>query len=221
MLGRLKPVPAAFLKQLATDKELFHDLPQNVQQEVHPLRGPSLTFAVQLLSILLILLWLSTLYEMVSKCTTGVSAQSTEALSWSLKPQSSPYLDVTPGFGVYYPKAIQTAHLQKMFAKEPKARMTARKIQSLGGCWVWSPGRSLLSSVPCHLSRPALLRHSATGKAEHFLRLQQRGTKHVTSAAPGIGRCNARVCTQDKWMAYDKCMADRTNGVRLVTQDFI
>ena len=91
MLGRLKPVPAAFLKQLATDKELFHDLPQNVQQEVHPLRGPSLTFAVQLLSILLILLWLSTLYEMVSKCTTGVSAQSTEALSWSLKPQSSPY----------------------------------------------------------------------------------------------------------------------------------
>lgn len=36
VLGRLKPVPAAFLKQLATDKELFHDLPQNVQQEVHP-----------------------------------------------------------------------------------------------------------------------------------------------------------------------------------------
>jgi hypothetical protein len=40
-----------------------------------PLHGPSLTFAVQLLSILLILLWLSTLYEMVNKCTTGVSAQ--------------------------------------------------------------------------------------------------------------------------------------------------
>lgn len=34
VLGRLKPVPAAFLKQLATDKELFHELPQNVQQEV-------------------------------------------------------------------------------------------------------------------------------------------------------------------------------------------
>lgn len=77
--------------------------------------------------------------------------------------------------------------------------MRARKIQSLGRCWVWSRGRSLLSSVPCHLSRPALLRHSATGKAVQFLRLQQRGTKHVTSATPGMGQCNARVCTQDKW----------------------
>ncbi len=34
VLGRLHPVPAAFLKQLATDKELFHELPHNVQQEV-------------------------------------------------------------------------------------------------------------------------------------------------------------------------------------------
>lgn len=36
VLSRLKPVPAAYLKQLAQDKELFHDLPQNVQQEVCP-----------------------------------------------------------------------------------------------------------------------------------------------------------------------------------------
>ena len=34
VLGRLQPVPAAFLKQLATDQELFQDLPLNVQQEV-------------------------------------------------------------------------------------------------------------------------------------------------------------------------------------------
>ena len=36
VLGRLQPVPAAFLKQLATDQELFQDLPLNVQQEVRP-----------------------------------------------------------------------------------------------------------------------------------------------------------------------------------------
>ena len=34
VLGQLQPVPAAFLKQLATDQELFQDLPLNVQQEV-------------------------------------------------------------------------------------------------------------------------------------------------------------------------------------------
>ena len=34
VLGRMRPVPAAFLKQLATDAELFHDLPHSVQQEV-------------------------------------------------------------------------------------------------------------------------------------------------------------------------------------------
>ena len=39
VLGQLQPVPAAFLKQLATDQELFQDLPLNVQQEVslHPM----------------------------------------------------------------------------------------------------------------------------------------------------------------------------------------
>ena len=39
VLGQLQPVPAAFLKQLATDQELFQDLPLNVQQEVdlHPI----------------------------------------------------------------------------------------------------------------------------------------------------------------------------------------
>ena len=34
VLGQLQPVPAAFLKQLATDQDLFQDLPLNVQQEV-------------------------------------------------------------------------------------------------------------------------------------------------------------------------------------------
>ena len=33
VLGQLQQVPAAFLKQLATDQELFQDLPLNVQQE--------------------------------------------------------------------------------------------------------------------------------------------------------------------------------------------
>ncbi len=37
VLGQLQPVPAAFLKQLATDQELFQDLPLNVQQEVRNL----------------------------------------------------------------------------------------------------------------------------------------------------------------------------------------
>lgn len=34
MLGQLAPVPATFLKQLATDQELFDELPRSVQRQV-------------------------------------------------------------------------------------------------------------------------------------------------------------------------------------------
>lgn len=34
VLDRLQPVPATFLKQLATDKDLFWDLPLGVQRQV-------------------------------------------------------------------------------------------------------------------------------------------------------------------------------------------
>jgi hypothetical protein len=34
VLGQLRPVPATFLKQLATDRALFADLPPGVQREV-------------------------------------------------------------------------------------------------------------------------------------------------------------------------------------------
>lgn len=34
VLSRLQPVPASFLKQLATDKDLFWDLPVGVQRQV-------------------------------------------------------------------------------------------------------------------------------------------------------------------------------------------
>ena len=34
VLGQLRPVPPTFLKQLATDKDLFADLPPAVQREV-------------------------------------------------------------------------------------------------------------------------------------------------------------------------------------------
>ena len=34
MLGQLAPVPATFLKQLATDAELFDELPRSVQRQV-------------------------------------------------------------------------------------------------------------------------------------------------------------------------------------------
>lgn len=34
VLDRLQPVPATFLKQLATDRELFWDLPPGVQRQV-------------------------------------------------------------------------------------------------------------------------------------------------------------------------------------------
>ncbi len=39
VLGRLHPVPATFLKQLATDGELFWQLPIGVQRQVGWLRG--------------------------------------------------------------------------------------------------------------------------------------------------------------------------------------
>lgn len=38
VLGRLAPVPATFLKQLATDHELFGELPRNVQRQVRHVR---------------------------------------------------------------------------------------------------------------------------------------------------------------------------------------
>ncbi len=34
VLGRLQPVPAAYLKQLATDNNVFPELPENVQRQV-------------------------------------------------------------------------------------------------------------------------------------------------------------------------------------------
>lgn len=34
VLGQLAPVPATFLKQLATDAELFDELPRSVQRQV-------------------------------------------------------------------------------------------------------------------------------------------------------------------------------------------
>lgn len=34
VLGRLAPVPAAYLRQLATDKEVFPELPEGVQRQV-------------------------------------------------------------------------------------------------------------------------------------------------------------------------------------------
>ncbi len=37
VLGQLRPVPATFLKQLATDRELFADLPPAVQREARSL----------------------------------------------------------------------------------------------------------------------------------------------------------------------------------------
>ena len=33
VLGRLQPVPAAYLKQLATDDNVFPELPENVQRQ--------------------------------------------------------------------------------------------------------------------------------------------------------------------------------------------
>jgi negative elongation factor B len=36
VLDKLQPVPANFLKQLATDVELFGDLPRGVQRQVGP-----------------------------------------------------------------------------------------------------------------------------------------------------------------------------------------
>jgi hypothetical protein len=33
VLGRLQPVPAAYLKQLATDSNVFPELPENVQRQ--------------------------------------------------------------------------------------------------------------------------------------------------------------------------------------------
>ena len=40
VLGQLRPVPPTFLKQLATDKDLFADLPPAVQREVGPRAPP-------------------------------------------------------------------------------------------------------------------------------------------------------------------------------------
>lgn len=34
VLGRLQPVPAAYLRQLATDKDVFPELPEGVQRQV-------------------------------------------------------------------------------------------------------------------------------------------------------------------------------------------
>ena len=34
VLGRLAPVPAAYLRQLATDKDVFPELPEGVQRQV-------------------------------------------------------------------------------------------------------------------------------------------------------------------------------------------
>lgn len=41
VLARLHPVPAAYLKQLAEDTDLFGELPLNVQQQVRVLRSTS------------------------------------------------------------------------------------------------------------------------------------------------------------------------------------
>ena len=38
VLGRLQPVPAAYLKQLATDNNVFPELPENVQRQARAVR---------------------------------------------------------------------------------------------------------------------------------------------------------------------------------------
>ncbi len=48
VLGRLQPVPAAYLKQLATDNNVFPELPENVQRQVCRSSGSIKVFRVSI-----------------------------------------------------------------------------------------------------------------------------------------------------------------------------